>query len=138
MGRIILKQPDGKFCVFSTIVDNFIIENATPQDIINFYVEERTQEITNEVNKTCENLNNGTPDRRWGIDYEDAMETIEDRRTDQEWIEAAEAIINKAISEGRRSANINQRMYQKVFEHLINQGFTLHFDSSLLPVRVTW
>ena len=40
MGRQIIKQPNGKYCVFSSICDNIIYYDMTPGEIIEAYVEE--------------------------------------------------------------------------------------------------
>jgi hypothetical protein len=37
MGNEIVKQPDGLYAVWNTVVDNFTIKNATRKEIIDFY-----------------------------------------------------------------------------------------------------
>lgn len=59
MGRQIIKQPDGKFCVWSTIVDDFIIVDATPEEIIEIYIEEKSEEIKENVYEVVNLLNQG-------------------------------------------------------------------------------
>jgi len=59
MGHQIIKQPNGKYAVFSSIVDNFIILDATKQDIIEYYVKEQTHEITMRTNNIIERLEKG-------------------------------------------------------------------------------
>lgn len=44
MGRIVSKQPNGKYCIFSTIVDNFIICDCTEDEYIEFCVEEAKEQ----------------------------------------------------------------------------------------------
>lgn len=36
MGQQIIKQPDGKLAVFSSIVDAFIVVDATPEEILDW------------------------------------------------------------------------------------------------------
>ncbi len=46
MGRKVIQQPNGKYAIFSTIVDDFILVNATQQEIIDHDVEESREQIT--------------------------------------------------------------------------------------------
>lgn len=59
MGRQIIKQPNGLYAVFSSIVDDFIIVDATSQDIIAEYTKEAEEEITKNVISTVRDLNEG-------------------------------------------------------------------------------
>lgn len=43
MGQQILQQPDGKFAVFSTVVDAFIITDATEEELIEWRVQEAAE-----------------------------------------------------------------------------------------------
>lgn len=49
MGRAIVEQPNGKYAVWSTVVDDFIILDATENEVINFYVNETTMRVTEQV-----------------------------------------------------------------------------------------
>lgn len=40
MGQQIIKQPDGKLAVFSSIVDAFIVVDATPEEILDWRAEQ--------------------------------------------------------------------------------------------------
>jgi adenylate kinase len=40
MGQQIIKQPDGLLAVFSSIVDAFIVVDATPEEILDWRAEE--------------------------------------------------------------------------------------------------
>lgn len=44
MGRRLIKQPNGRFAIFSTITDDFIGFNATPEEIVEFIVDEASKE----------------------------------------------------------------------------------------------
>ena len=44
MGRQIVKQPNGKFCIFSTYVDSVIAYDLTSEDVVDFYVEAAAEE----------------------------------------------------------------------------------------------
>lgn len=51
MSHQIIKQPNGKYCIFSSIVDNIIIYNATPDEIKKYYIEEEVKEINKKVDQ---------------------------------------------------------------------------------------
>lgn len=49
MGQQVIKQPDGRLAVFSSITDTFIVVDATPEEIIEWRAEdaaERARERT--------------------------------------------------------------------------------------------
>lgn len=49
MARIITQQPDGKLSVFSTIVDQFILVNATVEELIKVELQEAEISIRQSV-----------------------------------------------------------------------------------------
>lgn len=49
MGRYIAKQPNGKYCVFSTVVDTVIGSDFTKEEVINFCIEEDMQAIKRNI-----------------------------------------------------------------------------------------
>jgi len=78
MGHQIIKQPNGKFSIFSTVVDHFIVIDATPEEIIEYYVKEETEDITANVNAKVEALNRGEkPYGQFTQDWEETLEIIE-------------------------------------------------------------
>jgi predicted RNA-binding protein with EMAP domain len=77
MGRQIVKQPDGKYCIFSSIVDNVTYYNMTPEDIIEAWSRESKKQITKKVNKIVEQLDKGEePYHQFAMDYEDMLKDI--------------------------------------------------------------
>jgi gamma-glutamyl:cysteine ligase YbdK (ATP-grasp superfamily) len=59
MARITLKQPNGKYAIFTTICDGFIISNATREELIADLVKEATEKITEDINEVCDALDEG-------------------------------------------------------------------------------
>ncbi len=59
MGHQIIKQPNGLFCVFSSVVDHVILYDATSEDIIEERVKEATENIRKGVLATCAELDAG-------------------------------------------------------------------------------
>lgn len=78
MGRQIIKQPNGKYCIFSSIVDNVIMCNATEQDIIDFRVKEHTEKIAKEIKEIIADLDKGKKPYHFAKSYTEMLETIED------------------------------------------------------------
>jgi hypothetical protein len=60
MGRQIIKQPNGKFCIFSSIVDSITYYNMEEKDIADLWVNEERENIEKRVKENIEKLNNGT------------------------------------------------------------------------------
>lgn len=77
MGRQIIKQPNGKFCVFSSIVDNIISYDMTEEDIINEFVAESREDIERRVKEIISQLNNNEkPYYQFTYSYEEMLKTI--------------------------------------------------------------
>ena len=51
MGRIVSKQPNGLYCVFSTIVDNFTICDLTEEEYIEYRVEKAKEEAMEDAKR---------------------------------------------------------------------------------------
>lgn len=44
MGQQIIKQPDGRLAVFSSVVDAFIVVDATPEEILDWRAEQAAED----------------------------------------------------------------------------------------------
>lgn len=79
MANQIIKQPNGKYCIFSSIVDNVTFYNMTEQDIINERVKEAKEKIENDVKETISKLNNGEkPYYQFTLSFDDMIKEISD------------------------------------------------------------
>jgi hypothetical protein len=79
MARQIIKQPNGKFCIFSSVVDNIIYYHMEEKDIINFLVEESKKDIEEHVKKIVSDLNEGKkPYHQHTMSYEEMVQTIKE------------------------------------------------------------
>ena len=75
MGHQIMKQPDGKYAVWSTIVDDFILLNASPENIIEMEIEYQRSRIESGVRDIVNKLNEGLkPYFQFTMSFEEAME----------------------------------------------------------------
>ena len=77
MGRHIVKQPNGKLAIFSTIVDNFIITDATPEEYIQFRIAEETQRIKKDIAEIVVKLDAGKRPTHYHYTWEEALECLE-------------------------------------------------------------
>jgi len=78
MGRQIIKQPNGKYCVFSSIVDNVISYDMTEEEIINEFVAEAREDMEKRVKDIIAQLNNNEkPYYQFTYSYEKMLKTIE-------------------------------------------------------------
>jgi len=79
MGHQIIKQPNSKFAIWSTIVDNFILIDASEEDIVKHFITEATEEIEKDVKHTINELNSGKkPYNRFAMTWKEALKKIEE------------------------------------------------------------
>jgi len=77
MGQQIIKQPNGLYAVWSTIVDDFIMIDALPEDIIKDRVRTETKRITEKVNQIINQLENGeAPYYQFTQTFQEAVDWI--------------------------------------------------------------
>lgn len=93
MGRQIIKQPNGKYCIFSSIVDSITHYHMEEQDIINEWVEESKKEIEKKVKGIISELNEGKkPYYQFTKTYEEMLQTIKEIHGAKEVKEIRKAI----------------------------------------------
>ena len=67
--------PNGFKTAYLIVVDDFIITDATPEEIIEGFIKEKSEQIKEDVNKTIKELNEGgSPYYRYTMTYEEACE----------------------------------------------------------------
>lgn len=60
MGKQIVKQPNGKYAIWSSVVDDFVcIDCENAKEIIEDFMEEQQRQVTNTVERIVKALNNG-------------------------------------------------------------------------------
>ena len=75
--RQILKQPNGNLAVWSSLVDDFIITEATPEEYIQFRISEESQRIRKEITEIVDKLDQNIPIAYFDMTWEKALEKIE-------------------------------------------------------------
>jgi len=77
MGRQIIKQPNGNYAVWFSIVDDFIFIDCTPEEIINEFVEYNREQITQDVERVIVSLEKGEkPYYQFTRTFKDAIKQI--------------------------------------------------------------
>ena len=88
MGNQIIKQPDGNYAVWSSVVDAFVLIDATPEEIIEELTEEKRARITKDVYSIIEALDEGAkPYYQFTLSWQDAIgryESVHHKKFDLE------------------------------------------------------
>lgn len=77
MGHQIIEQPDGKLCVFSTVVDGIIIKDATGQELIDYYAAEAAISARQRTSQIIAYVRNHEPEKayyQYTMSYDEAVE----------------------------------------------------------------
>lgn len=84
MGHQIIKQPNGLFAVFSTIVDNFLVYNKTKEQLKKFYLRMERARINKEIDEIVEKIEKGvSPYYQFSMTFEQAVEEIQENHGKQ-------------------------------------------------------
>lgn len=82
---LIVRQPTGKYAVWSDVVDDFIMIHCTREEIIADRVETATKEITERVNKDCDSLDKGgKPYFQFTMTWDEALKMRKEMHPDVE------------------------------------------------------
>lgn len=85
MGYQIIKQPNGKYCLLNSNIDNVTDYNCTKDEIIETFVQIYREQITSDVNRIIESLDQGKkPYFQWTKTYEDMLEHIREMHSKKE------------------------------------------------------
>ncbi len=74
MGWQVVKQPNEKYAIWSTIVDEFICKDMTEQEITDVWVEARTEDAKRMIAEIIEDVDGGS---RYYIHYDECISTLE-------------------------------------------------------------
>ena len=79
MGHQIIKQPNNKYALFSSIVDDFVLIDATPKDIIRCWVGSYRRDMRKKVKDITEKLERGEkPYYQFTMTFEEAINRIQE------------------------------------------------------------
>ena len=76
MGTQIIRQPNGRFALWSSVVDDFTYLDCTQQEIVDVFVEAETKRLTDYVQDTINSLNlGGKPYYQFTKSWKEALAT---------------------------------------------------------------
>lgn len=78
MGRHVIKQPNNKYAIWSTIVDNFIMTDATREDYINFRIEEETERVKKDLTEIFDKVDKGDRYHHTVHQWNEALSLLEE------------------------------------------------------------
>lgn len=80
MGRQIIKQPNGKYAIWSTVSDSVIAWDGTKEEIINYFAEEAKQRAITKVNELIDQIDNGqNPYFQFAISWKECEKSIKEQ-----------------------------------------------------------
>ena len=79
MGYQIVKQPDGKFVLWSSYEDNFILADLTPDEIVEFFIKLESEKVRENVLKITRQLdNNEKPYGQFSKSFNDCIAWVKE------------------------------------------------------------
>lgn len=73
MARQVIKKDNGKYAYFSTILDDFLLDDCSQQDIVDFRIAEENEKIQNDLSEIFTKLDNDIdPYMGFGHSYKEA------------------------------------------------------------------
>lgn len=84
MGHQIIQQPDGRFCVWSSYVDEIVITDATADELIEMYARDAAAETRERVGKIIDKVADGQARKayyQFTMTYDEAVEASKERQT---------------------------------------------------------
>jgi ElaB/YqjD/DUF883 family membrane-anchored ribosome-binding protein len=80
MGRQVIKQPDGLYCIFSSIVDDVIAWNATAEEVVSFFGEDAKEKAEEEARRIIEAVNKQEkPYHQFTLTYKEMCRIVKNR-----------------------------------------------------------
>lgn len=65
MGEQIIVQPDGRLCVFSSIVDAVTLYDATDEELLDYYAERAARDARESIRRSLAHVRAGEPRRAY-------------------------------------------------------------------------
>lgn len=97
MGHQIIKQPDGRLAVFSSVTDSWILTNASPEELADYYAERAAQEARELARVTIGLVMTDQPVRAY---YQFAMSV---READEAARKQGNKTLQETLEEGDRA-----------------------------------
>jgi hypothetical protein len=77
MGQQIVKQPNGLYCLWSSVVDDFTLIDATPEDIVDEFVKHEQRRLEKRVHEIVADLERGIrPYNQFTRTFDECVATV--------------------------------------------------------------
>lgn len=74
MGQQIVKQPNGKYAIFSSVVDAVIAMDCTREDLLEFWLDEERERLQRSIARYCDKLDAGEkPYAQFTVTWDEAL-----------------------------------------------------------------
>jgi len=78
MGRQIILKDNGKYAIFSTVVDDFLLDEATEEEVIEFFIEDAKDTVIHRISSLIDALKMGkNPYFQFKLTYNEAKKLLE-------------------------------------------------------------
>lgn len=105
MGQQIVKQPNGQYAVWSSVVDDFVMVDASPQDIIADQTKDAHERIYQQVQQVVRDLDaGGKPYHQFTRSFDECVATIREQHGDD-----AESLELLGLTKGAKDAEHSSR-----------------------------
>jgi hypothetical protein len=87
MGHQIIKQPDGRLAIFSSVVDDWIITDATQAELEDYYAEKAAEGARKKAHEICEAVLSGNARKmyyQFTMTFKEACAQVRDHGDDGE------------------------------------------------------
>ena len=89
----IIKQPNNKYCLFNSVVDNIIhYDLEDVDDIVEVFVEDYKKKTKHDVEKIIKILSEGGKPYQFTMTFKEMMEEIKEQHGDKEYKEVKKII----------------------------------------------
>ena len=83
----IIKQSNGKYCLYSSVMGDVVLWDATPDDILNEWVNSYRIEMSQKIKRITESLDdNEKPYYQFTISFEDVIEDLKKNNPSSEFL----------------------------------------------------
>jgi hypothetical protein len=76
MGWQIIKQPNDKYAIWSTIVDSFLYYNCSKQDVIDIYKKDAVKSVETQVKREIDDVDKGIIYKPFGMKFADCVNQL--------------------------------------------------------------
>ena len=74
MGQQIIRQPDGQYALWSSVVDSFVLIDADPEGIIEYWIEQEEKRLRERVAEIVASLEaGGKPYHQFTMSWHEAL-----------------------------------------------------------------